>query len=152
MTSAYKWLCGIPLTIAAPAMAQATEACGVIGRIVAASGEATPFQSIREALARGESVVPGFPAEHCRVGESRVFWCELWTRPGTAFDDWPDPLACAGLAPAPAPRRRMIGGDWVRAYRAGDLLITYGLDCTICAGPASIRLTARFDPADEGAR
>ncbi len=131
MAGAGKWLWAVPLAMAmpAPAMAQAAEPCGVLQRIVAAAREAVPFRSIREALARGESVVPGFPAESCRVGKSHGLSCHLWTRPAANFDAWPDPLVCTGLAltPTPPARRRVIGGDCARAYRSGDLLITYGV-------------------------
>ena len=156
MAGAGKWLWAMALTMAlpAPAMAQAAEPCGVLQRIVAASREAVPFRSIREALARGESVVPGFAPEDCRVGEAHGLSCHRWTRPAADFDAWPDPLVCTGLAltPTPPARRRAIGGDWARAYRGGDLRITYGVGCTICAGPASLGFSARFDRGDDEAR
>lgn len=156
MAGAGKWLWAIPLTMAvpAPALAQAAEPCGALQRIIAASREATPFRSIREALARGESMVPGFAAEYCRVDESRGLFCHRGTRPATDFGAWPDPLVCPGLdlVSAPPPRRRAIGGDWMRAYRSDGLIITYGVDCTICAGPAFLGFSARFERTEEEAR
>ncbi|HYI48785.1 MAG TPA: hypothetical protein VEX35_10015 [Allosphingosinicella sp.] len=139
----------------AQAIAQDGEPCVGFQRIIAASREATPFASIGQALARGESVAPGFPASSCRVlGKARGLTCHLSASPVRSFDGWPDPLACSGLtaAPGPAAGRRLLGDDWARAYRGGGLRFAYGVRCTICAGHAFGGFTVTLDRPEDEAR
>lgn len=106
MSGAPKWLWTIPLATAlpAPAAAQGVDLCASFQRMIAAAHEATPFASVREALARGEDIIPGFPAAACRVEDESVT-CGAWAMSIRAFDNWPDPIICPGLSAA-RPRHR----------------------------------------------
>lgn len=149
MSGARGWLWTIPFAMAlpAPAAAQGVDLCAPFQRLIAASHEASPFASIREALARGENIVPGFNSATCRVRDGSVA-CSARGMSIFAFDGWPDPVVCPGLSavlPPPSERPRRRTGDWGRVYRGGGLLFEYGVSCALCAGPASGGITIRFD-------
>lgn len=130
------------LALPSPAAA-APDICGVIARIAAAASEPSPFGSLRQALADGEAVVPGFLAGDCRVG-SGTLSCRVSDFVAGNFRDWPDPLACSGLvAVSPFPGRP--GRDRQRAYLLAGIRIEYGVSCMGCAGGAHSYFSARVE-------
>lgn len=127
---------------ALPASAAATDVCPALQRIISASRESTPFDSVRRALAGGEVVVPGFLPEECSVTAGAVS-CDHRSMALTQFDDWPDPLPCSGFVALPTDRRAPRR-DWVRGYLAGGLRIEMATWCAMCAGPGATHFNARF--------
>lgn len=123
------------ILLAAPMPAAAQDVCGALGRIAAAAREPVPFASVSRALARGETVDPGFRPDDCRVAAGELS-CGVHDFTANHFDGWPDPLPCSGLAPASFSPHRP-GRDRQHAYALSGVHIEYGISCMGCAGGAN---------------
>lgn len=126
---------------ALPAPAAAAEICDTLTRIAASMRETTPFGSIRRALADGEAVVPGFRAQSCRASETGVECGVAGMQARNEQTDWRASVTCLGFTPV-APEALgespgLSGRDRRQYYAGSGLLISFGLDCGPCRGPAS---------------
>jgi hypothetical protein len=146
MRALRKSLWTIAAILALPAPAAAQDVCAALQRIVAAAGEAVPFDSVRKASAAGEPVVPGFAPQECDVAAAAVSCSHRSGGGVVTFDSWPRTLACDGFelvaSEGAGPRNR----DWTRTYRAGALRIEFGSACRACAGPGYSWFEARLEP------
>ncbi len=109
----------------------ATDTCALFARLLAAARETPAFDSVRQALARGEVVVPGFDAAECEVAEDALY-CRPRDPEAEGLFARQRQIACPGLTED----RRAIS-QFGRAYTFGGpdgVRISFGLRCHHCAG------------------
>jgi hypothetical protein len=129
---------------ALPAPAAAADVCAAFDRIVAASRERPAFASLRQTLANGGALVPGFEAGSCEIIAAAQIRCTEngFTDP---FRDWAGAASCPGVVavtPHPRPPRRR---DLAVALVASGLRLEYGVDCRLCAGPSTSFFFVAFE-------
>lgn len=108
------------------------DTCPLFARLIAAAEERPAFSSIRQALARGETIVPGFDAADCAVAEDAVV-CRDRGLDVDGFLTGPGPISCPGLTEI-----REARSPFSRAFAfngPGGLRIGYGVRCFRCRGP-----------------
>lgn len=117
--------------------------CPIFARLLAAARETPAFASVRQALANGEAIVPGFGADDCRVDATTGLSCSRWSMGSHGFPDWHEPVTCPGLTALPWPRTHF---NRYRAFIAGGgLMLEYGVRCQGCAGNATSFFRVRFE-------
>ena len=146
-----RWLAAAVVTMALPAPAAAADLCTALNRIVAASREAVPFASLREA-ALGGTLVPGFREQDCAVRPGIGIACYRNIAPANLERGAMERALreCLGVAPVPGPERRWRGErEPALAFVASGLRyeVTTGCDHSCRAG-----LLAYFDVMFEGER
>jgi len=143
------WMTAAVAALPLPAAArEPVDLCGPLGRLIAAARERPAFRSVERRLAAGEAVLPGFRADGCGVSADRSLSCgDHWGR--ASFIGWPNLDTCPGVVavgaqPTLVPEPGSPRNSWTRVYRAGNLRIEYGMDCTACRGPAPARFSISF--------
>lgn len=133
MRALQKSLWTIATVLALPAPAAAQNVCAAIERFAVAMREPEPFGSIRQALANGEAILPGFAAADCRAADG-VVSCRATDFTMRHFAEWPERLNCA-MSNAEISQVR-TAPDWHHALIWRDLYFSYGVNCVGCAGGA----------------
>ncbi len=110
------------------------DVCPLFARLIAAAQERPAFSSIRQALAHGQAIVPGFDAAECEVAGDELV-CGHRGMDANGFPDWRVQSSCPGMAEV-----RQARSPFTRAFAfdgPAGLRISYGVRCFQCAGPGS---------------
>jgi hypothetical protein len=133
----------------APMPAAAADICDALTRIAASARETPAFGSVQRALANGEAVVPGFGPQSCHASATGVECGMIGMAARWEQTDWPAAVSCPGFTPmdpaAIGARPGMRGRDSRRSYAGPGVLVSFGLDCGPCRGPASSFFSVTID-------